>query len=331
MSKDKNQKPASAFGRLAQPVRAQPLPSAPAVAASEPIAAPAAVEAQPGQGSPVPAPAPTPALVPPAPVAVVHTSVQFTADQLELIGPSPMPGMQAFHALKRAMIPYEQIRIVPEHLVRQVDQRQVNNLVRSIAWLGLFHPLLLDSQSELTAGLHRYKAIGIIKEKLPEVFERQFPNGLVQAVWIPCSFSEDPQLVKAYAAVENRHRKNFSSDQVRALIDQMRQDENVVQRRGRLAEGERSLADELSFVLHVSKSAAKRLLAKAGEVKNAPTKITSSVDRARTVHRQMDKLIGKMLEHLGPEHDEARSKIHSARAILGDVASGLRSVDTPSS
>ena len=227
-----------------------------------------------------------------------------------------LPG---FLQLERGGVPYEQIRVVSEHLVRPVVTSEIPRNVDSIDKYGLFHPLMLDRSNELVAGLQRYTAIGALRSERPEVFELRFPNGIIPTIRLPVAYDEDPDLVRSFATIENRHRRAFTKQEIQTLVSQVRQGSGVVQRRGRLAEGERSLADELAFVLRMSKGSVKRLLANAGETRNAGTTITTVQTRTRTLHRRIDREINELLDLLGSEHRDVRERIHSLRSALDDA------------
>jgi hypothetical protein len=101
-----------------------------------------------------------------------------------------------------------------EHHFRQTDTVHTASLRDNITAMGMLHPLVVDSQMRVIAGVHRFWALDEMKETENGEFLRQFPDGLVPVTMLP--FNADEKTDKAFEvmASENMIRKDPTPEDI---------------------------------------------------------------------------------------------------------------------
>lgn len=147
-----------------------------------------------------------------------------------------------------ALLPLEEIQERYLGDSREVDPSHVADLAESIAALGLIEPLVVDSKHRLLAGGHRLAAIGLLKETQPQRYAERFPQDLVPIQVMGFDSATDPNLALAIEAAENEKRRDYTTAEIKALAEKLRQAgyEDV---RGRPRQGQKPLMPALSVVV----------------------------------------------------------------------------------
>ncbi|HEY9881658.1 MAG TPA: ParB/RepB/Spo0J family partition protein [Leptolyngbyaceae cyanobacterium] len=203
---------------------------------------------------------------------------------------------------QRSLLLLAQIQPRPSD-TRPVHAQHVEELVESIAALGLIEPLVVDNQSVLLAGAHRLAAINLLKENHPEQYAIHFGRDLVPVRIMPFDATDEPELALQVELAENEKRVNYSREQIQKLAVRLRQ-LNYKDTRGRPKKGEKALGPALAVAIGVSTRYVRQVL---GEQKSEPTsKNRNSVPIFR--RRQLLKKLESVLEELAlmPELDADR-------------------------
>jgi ParB family transcriptional regulator, chromosome partitioning protein len=146
---------------------------------------------------------------------------------------------------------------------RPLNQAHVEDLVESIAVLGLIQSIAVDSQGQLLAGGHRRAAIALLQEQNPKAFGKHFANG-VPVRRYDFDAAQDRELALAIEATENEKRRDYTAAEVRELADRLK-DAGYHHTKGRAREGAKPLLPSLAVIVGKSERQIKRYLAEEKE------------------------------------------------------------------
>lgn len=133
---------------------------------------------------------------------------------------------------------------------RSLDPRHIVDLARSIAALGLIHPLVVDVEDVVVAGSHRYAALRILATPPPErpaLLSSLCPRGSAKELEalsdpvqllavapgvldfqrlpvrvLPLAISKNPDEAWRAEVAENERRRDYKPSEVRALAERLR-------------------------------------------------------------------------------------------------------------
>jgi len=170
---------------------------------------------------------------------------------------------------------------------RPLNASHVLNLAESIAAVGLVEPPTVDLEGCLLAGAHRVAALRMLAQADREAsmemwlalagFDKgrltvgqqldverlkQLPlleSDEVPVMILPFSAAEDPAHALAVETSENTQRKSYSKDEIKILVQRLRE-AGFVEREGRPRAGEKALRPALSVVIGKSANTIRRWL-----------------------------------------------------------------------
>ncbi len=131
---------------------------------------------------------------------------------------------------------------------RSLNANHVESLAESIAVLGLIEPLVIDNQGRLLAGGHRLAAINQLKQTQPKKYQEKFPGELIPIRRLPFNADVDPELALQIEVAENEQRRDYTSAEVRAIADRLRES-GYVDVKGRPKKGQKALMPALAVVV----------------------------------------------------------------------------------
>lgn len=171
---------------------------------------------------------------------------------------------------------------------RTLNPRHLVDLARSIAALGLIHPLVIDVEDVVIAGSHRFAALKLLATPPPDrpaLLATLCPRGPAQELEaltepvqllavslgvvdfgsipvrvVPLSQSKSPDEAWRLEVAENERRRDYKPSEVRALAERLRE-QGYRFTKGRAREGEQPALPLLSSVIGVSTRHVRRLLA----------------------------------------------------------------------
>lgn len=171
---------------------------------------------------------------------------------------------------------------------RPLNPKHVESLAESIAVLGLIEPLVIDSQRRLLAGGHRLAAINHLKENRPDKYQKNFPDELVPIRRLPFSADEDPELALQIEVAENEQRRDYTSAEVRAIADRLRES-GYVDVKGRPKKGQKALMPALAVVVGKHLRTIQRYLGDDEPQEKVAEKSTTRVVLLKQVLSRLDK------------------------------------------
>lgn len=193
---------------------------------------------------------------------------------------------------QRSLLPLSRIHPRAED-TRPIRDRHVADLAESIGALGLIEPLVVDLQGVLLAGGHRLSAIQLLKAKELDLFEQQFPDGLVPVRIMPFDAEAEPELALQVELAENEKRVNYSRDQIEKLAARLRS-LNYRDTRGRPKEGEKALGPALAVAIGVSTRYVRQVLSELenkGKKNRKSVPIFSRVKTLRKIEAALEELM----------------------------------------
>ena len=156
------------------------------------------------------------------------------------------------------LIPLSAIGDRPGGDTRTLNPNHLDQLVESIAVIGLITPLTVDCKYRLLAGGHRKAALIRLANDNPERFAELFSDG------IPVRVMAIDGEVNAIDALqieveENTQRRNYTAAEIREAARKL-EEAGYRRIRGRPAEGQKSLNRELMTVFRLSREHISRIL-----------------------------------------------------------------------
>lgn len=182
---------------------------------------------------------------------------------------------------------------------RTLDPEHVVTLAESIDALGLLEPVVIDLDSHLLAGGHRLAACRLLCAEPDDRYARALDlleaealdDGLaarlvalgpgaasgdrsevseIPARVISVHAGEDLDAALAVEVAENEQRRDYTREEVVALYERLMASGRYVDRRGRLAEGERAAKPAIAAVIGKSLRTVHRLLKPKAKPKAEP-------------------------------------------------------------
>lgn len=173
---------------------------------------------------------------------------------------------------------------------RPLSARHVIDMARSIAALGLIHPLVIDLDGVVVAGAHRFAALRLLAAptderqqlladlapirsaeaeavtamlaRLPALPDLLISPDPAPVHIMPLSVADDPDGAWRVEVAENERRRDYSAGEVRGLADRLRA-QGYHMTRGP-AQGKPSALPVLTALVGKSERTVRRLLAEAG-------------------------------------------------------------------
>jgi ParB family chromosome partitioning protein len=142
---------------------------------------------------------------------------------------------------------------------RTLNPAHVEELADSIAIVGLIAPIAVDSQGRLLAGGHRRAAILLLRERDPEAYAKQFPNGQVPIRRYDFDSRIEPDKALAIEASENEKRRDYTPAEVRVIADRLRA-AGYRDAPGKPKKGEKALRPALELIIGKSIRQVRRYL-----------------------------------------------------------------------
>jgi ParB family transcriptional regulator, chromosome partitioning protein len=158
---------------------------------------------------------------------------------------------------------------------RELKSKHVDDLMLSIATLGLLEPLVLDRRQRLLAGGHRKAAIHLLKEKMPTEYAEHFPNNLVPVRVLDFDANQNADLALQVEIAENEIRRDYTSKEVRILAERLKA-AGYVDTKGRPALGEKALRPALQVIIGKSIRTVQRYLNESEEKSTTSVVLFSS-------------------------------------------------------
>lgn len=142
---------------------------------------------------------------------------------------------------------------------RPLHTAHVQDLVESIAALGLIEPLVIDQRGRLLAGAHRLAAITLLKDAAPDIYQQHFSGNQIPVRLMLFDADVDQERALQVELAENEKRVNYSRDQIERLAERLRA-LNYRDTKGRPKQGEKALGPALSVAIGVSTRYVRKVL-----------------------------------------------------------------------
>lgn len=142
---------------------------------------------------------------------------------------------------------------------RELNQEHVQSLAASIAAIDLIQPIAVDRHLRLLAGGHRVAALKYLRTVDRDAYEKWFKDG-VPVRRYAFDADTDPNLALGVEVAENEHRRDYSKDEIGALVGRLKK-AGYKDTAGRPKAGEKALAPALQVVLGKSLRTVRRILA----------------------------------------------------------------------
>lgn len=216
---------------------------------------------------------------------------------------------------------------------RTLDPRHVLDLARSIAALGLIHPLVIDVEDVVIAGSHRYAALVVLATPHADRYTRlvelapaaagiewqadalEFPGAerldfyRVPVRVLPLSQREAPDEAWRAEVAENERRRDYSPKEVRALAERLKEQGYKIAA-GRYVSGERALP-VIAALVGKSERQVRRLLSM--DLDATPGKLS----RPDGQIAELAKKLGARIEDFKKKHH--REITHPEHRVLADA------------
>jgi ParB family transcriptional regulator, chromosome partitioning protein len=197
---------------------------------------------------------------------------------------------------------------------RPINPAHVDDLMNSIAALGLIEPLAVDNQGRLLAGGHRLAAIQQLREQQPAIFQQQFPDGMVPVRVMNFDAEADPAQALNIEIAENEQRRDYTPAEVRAIAERLRIEgyKNV---RGRPKEGEKALAPALQIIIGKSRRTVVSYLAGDDQKPEKPLNAQRCAYLKRVI-RDLEAWENAADDPMGTDGAKLRSQLPKFRKLL---------------
>lgn len=223
---------------------------------------------------------------------------------------------------------------------RSLEPRHVVDLARSIAALGLIHPLVVDVEDVVVAGSHRYAALLLLATPPPDrgsLLARLCPHGSgkdllalagepVQLLAVapgvldftripvrvlPLAIRTSPDAAWRAEVAENERRRDYKPSEVRALAERLREQGYRFAKGYR--EGQQPALPVLSALIGVSTRHVRRLLAaEDGAIINPKDQRTDVRKEASAIAGRLRKIKLRAAAQFGEGEHRAIEKAVSA-------------------
>lgn len=142
---------------------------------------------------------------------------------------------------------------------RDIQVEHVEELMESIAVLGLLEPLVTDNRGRLLAGAHRRAAIYLLKDVDTKAYRKQFPKELVPVRIMGFDAAKEPDLALQVEISENEKRRDYTPSEVRTLAQQLKE-AGYVDVKGRPPKSKKALRPALEVIIGKSLRTVRRYL-----------------------------------------------------------------------
>jgi ParB family transcriptional regulator, chromosome partitioning protein len=171
---------------------------------------------------------------------------------------------------------------------RTLKTEHVEDLMRSIAALGLLEPLVVDSRGRLLAGGHRKAAIYLLKEQMPPEYAEHFPEEVVPVRVLDFDANHNADLALQVEIAENEKRRDYTPAEVRTLAERLKS-AGYVDTKGRPALGEKPLRPALQVIIGKSIRTVQRYLNEAEEKSTTDVRLNSATDALSSLRASLTK------------------------------------------
>jgi ParB family transcriptional regulator, chromosome partitioning protein len=182
---------------------------------------------------------------------------------------------------------------LPKILDRVTDTRElkaehVEDLMMSMAALGLLEPLVVDIRGRLLAGGHRKAAIYLLKERMPEEYTLRFPNESIPVFTLPFDADLEPDLALQVEIAENEKRRDYTRAEVKALAERLKS-AGYSDTQGRPMKGDKPLRPALKVIIGKSIKTVQRYLNDTTEKSTSNVRLFSEADALSSLKTSLDK------------------------------------------
>ncbi|MBE9176847.1 ParB/RepB/Spo0J family partition protein [Synechocystis salina LEGE 06155] len=156
------------------------------------------------------------------------------------------------------LIPLAQIGDRARGDTRPINPSHLDQLMESIAVIGLITPLTVDCKYRLLAGGHRKAALIRLASENSEKFAELFSDGIPVRV-MAIDSEVDPVDALQIEVEENTQRRNYTAAEIREAARKL-EEAGYQKIRGRPTQGQKSLNRELMTVFRLSRERISRIL-----------------------------------------------------------------------
>jgi ParB family transcriptional regulator, chromosome partitioning protein len=218
--------------------------------------------------------------------------------------------------------PLENIKL-RETDTRELDLERVQELIDSIAEVGLCQALTIDRSGKLIAGRHRLEALWVLKKDHLDVFSRHFKDNLVPTYIMDFCVDDDPERGLLVEAAENCNRKNYTQDEVRGIAQRLEL-MGYVAAAGRPKKGQKTLHPTIAKIFGKTDRWVRQMLR---EVETAENEVIDGESDSKVKQIDLNKQIKSSIRSLkkvqdGLEEQKMRGK-KSKIAALEEIINQL--------
>lgn len=182
---------------------------------------------------------------------------------------------------------------LPKILDRVTDTRElkaehVEDLMMSMAVLGILEPLVVDIRGRLLAGGHRKAAIYLLKERMPTQYAARFPNESIPVFTLPFDADLEPDLALQVEIAENEKRRDYTRAEVKVLAERLKS-AGYSDTQGRPMKGDKPLRPALKVIIGKSIKTVQRYLNDATEKSTSTVRLFSDLDAASSLQNSLNK------------------------------------------
>jgi ParB family transcriptional regulator, chromosome partitioning protein len=171
---------------------------------------------------------------------------------------------------------------------RELKTEHVEDLMMSIAVLGLLEPLVVDSRGRLLAGGHRKAAIHLLKERMPTEYAMRFPDRLIPVFALPFDADLEPDLALQVEIAENEKRRDYTRAEVKNLAARLKS-AGYSDTQGRPLKGEKPLRPALQVIIGKSIKTVQRYLNDVTEKSTSNVRLFSDADALSSLKTSLSK------------------------------------------
>ena len=200
---------------------------------------------------------------------------------------------------------------------RELKSSHVEDLMMSIAVLGLLEPLVVDSRGRLLAGGHRNAAIHLLKQQMPEAYAHHFPDELVPVRTLDFDADLEPDLALQVEIAENEKRRDYTPAEVKVLAERLKS-AGYSDTQGRPVKGDKPLRPALQVIIGKSIRTVQRYLNGTTQKSTTDVRLFSDLDAVSSLQNSLNKW--------QKVYGELDSEV--VRSINQDVVKLLKRVET---
>ena len=171
---------------------------------------------------------------------------------------------------------------------RELKLQHVEDLMMSIAALGLLEPLVVDIRGRLLAGGHRKAAIYLLKERMSTEYFLRFPNESIPVFTLPFDADLEPDLALQVEIAENEKRRDYTRAEVKALAERLKS-AGYSDTQGRPLKGDKPLRPALQVIIGKSLRTVQRYLNETTEKSTTDVRLFSDLDAVSSLQNSLDK------------------------------------------